>query len=394
MTSRDSGQTTYFAKTNSRYHNRVFGIKKADRRLHIYIIGKTGTGKSTLLASMAKQDMEKGEGLALIDPHGDLAEKILQQIPKERQSDLIYFNLADRQGSISFNPLEKVAPERMALAAAGLIEVFKKIWDEHWGARMEHILRNCVLTLLEQPEATLKDIPWLLTNATFRKTAVSRVNNPAVKQFWLGEFARYPVRLQVEVATPILNKIGAFLADTNLSRIVTQPKSSFKFRKIMDEGKILIVNLSKGQIGEGPAALMGALLVSRMGLAALSRADQPEEKRKDFFLYMDEFQNFTTLSLANMLSELRKYRLNMVLAHQYLSQLEIEVRDAIIGNVGTIMSFRLGLSDARFIEREFHPKFSADDLINLPNYAIFLKMAIDGKISKAFSGETIEPNKK
>jgi len=380
-------QITYFAQTNFRNEAKPFGIKKADRRSHMYVIGKTGTGKSTLLETLIRQDIVNGEGLALLDPHGDLVEKVLRAVPDKNKGDLIYFNVPDNP--LGFNPLEKVAPEKRTLAAAGLLDAFKKIWADSWGPRLEHILRNAFLALLDQPEATLTDVLRLLDDLTFRREICSRVYNSQVRDFWLREYENYPIRLRAEAIAPIQNKVGAFLTDPVLNRILTQKRSDFDLRHVMDEGKILLVNLAKGKIGADASSLLGALLVTKIGLAGLSRADVPEETRRDFYLYLDEFQNLATLSLANMLSELRKYRVNMVLSHQYLSQLDPQVKDAILGNTGTIISFRLGLTDAEMLAGEFYPFFSARDLINLPNYHIYLRLMIDGVVSQPFSAGTL-----
>lgn len=382
-------RVTYFARTNFRNEQKKFGIKKADRRSHMYVIGKTGTGKSTLLETVIRQDMENGEGLALLDPHGDLVEKILRVVPEQRRNDLVYFNVADYRNPLGFNPLENVPAEKRSLAASGLLDAFKKIWADSWGPRLEHILRNALLALLDQPEATLADVLRLLNDSDFRRAAALRVYNPHVRAFWLNEYENYPARLRAEAIAPIQNKVGAFLTNPILNSILTQPKSTFELRQVMDEGKILMVNLAKGKIGEDASALLGALLVTKIGLAGLSRADVQEESRRDFYLYMDEFQNFATLSLANMLSELRKYGVNTILSHQYLTQLDLQVRDAILGNVGTFVSFRLGLTDAEIIAREFYPVFSAKDLINLPNYHIYLRLMVDGVVSQPFSAETV-----
>jgi Type IV secretion-system coupling protein DNA-binding domain len=383
---------TYFGRTNFRNEHKRFGIKRADRRAHMYVIGKTGTGKSTLMETLIRQDIQNGEGVALLDPHGDLVDKILATIPEKRKADLIYFNVAENARPLGFNPLESVAPEKRPLAAAGLLDAFKKIWVDSWGPRLEHLLRNALFCLLDQPSATLADVLRLLNDSEFRRAAALRVYNSHVRDVWLNEYENYPARLRAEAIAPIQNKVGAFLASPVLSRILTQPKSSFDLRRVMDEGKILLVNLAKGKIGEDASALLGALLVTKIGLAGLSRADIQEERRRDFYLYLDEFQNLATLSLANMLSELRKYRVNMILSHQYLSQLDPQVRDAILGNTGTIISFRLGLTDAEILAGEFYPLFSARDLINLPNYHIYLRLMIDGVVSQPFSGETVEPS--
>jgi hypothetical protein len=383
---------TVIAQTNFRNGRRRFGIKRADRRAHMYVIGKTGTGKSTLLGSLIRQDIEAGEGVALFDPHGDLVERALASVPEHRTGDLIYFNVPDGSSPLGFNPLESVAPAKRPLAAAAMLEVFKKIWADSWGPRSEHILRNSFLALLDLPQATLADVLKLLDDEAFRRNVAGLVRNDQVRRFWLREYSGYPARFRAEAIAPIQNKVGAFLADPILHRIMTQPRSSFDLRRVMDDGKILLVNLAKGKIGGDGAALLGALLVSKIGLTALTRADVPEDNRRDFFLYLDEFQTFTTLSLATMLSELRKYRVNLILAHQYLSQLGPQLRDAILGNVGTLVSFRLGLADAELLAKEFYPAFTAGDLISLPNYEIYLKLMVDGAVSTPFSAETLPHN--
>src|SRR5213592_1970064 len=379
---------TFFAQTDFRDHRKIFGIRQSERRAHMYLIGKTGTGKSTLLETLIAQDVRDGQGLALLDPHGDLAERELAGVPDERRDDMIWFNVPDVSKPLGFNPLERVSPGKRPLAASGVLEVFKKIWADTWGPRMEHILRNALLALLDQPEATLADVLQLLSDKAYRRSAMAHVASARVRDFWLREYESYPLRFRIEAIAPIQNKVGAFLADPVLNGILAQPKSAFDLRRVMDDGQILLVNLAKGKIGENAAALLGALLVSKMGLAALSRADVLEEDRRDFFVYLDEFQNFTTLSLAGMLSELRKYRAGLILAHQYLTQLDPQVRDAILGNVGTIVAFRLGLPDAEIIGKEFYPEVSVEDLIGLPNYKIYLKLMIDGKVSRPFSAKS------
>jgi hypothetical protein len=357
----------------------------------MYVIGKTGTGKSTLLETMIRQDMDAGDGFALFDPHGDLVEKIFGAVPAERRNDLIYLNAPDRNQLYGFNPVGNVLEEKRPLAASGLLEVFKKIWIDSWGPRMEHILRNAILALLDRPNSTLADMPRLFDDKTFRRSALFYSRNEQVRYFWLNEYEKYPARLKAEAIAPIQNKVGAFLANPILKKIVTEPETKINLRRIMDERKILLVNLAKGKIGEDTAGLLGALLVSRIALAALSRTDLPEQERSDFFVYLDEFQNYTTLSMANMLSELRKYRTNLILAHQYLNQLDENVRDAILGNTGTIICFRIGAEDADVIAREFAPYVRAEDLVNLSNYNVYVKVMVDGVVSRPFSGETMTP---
>lgn len=382
---------TFFGETNFRNQRVRFGIKQADRRAHMYIIGKTGTGKSTLLETLIKQDMASGHGLAVLDPHGDLVEKVLANLPDHRKQDLIYFNVPDDSQPLGLNPLERIAPRKRPLAASGLLEAFKKIWADSWGPRLEHIMRNALLALLDQPEASLADVLRLLDDRSYRRSIAAKIDSMQVREFWLKEYENYPARFRIEAIAPIQNKVGAFLSNPVLSRILTQPKNAFHLRRVMDEGKILLVNLAKGKIGEDTAALLGALLMTRMSLAALSRADTTEASRRDFYLYLDEFHSFTTLSLATMLSELRKYRVNMIFAHQYLSQLDLQVRDAILGNVGTMISFRIGVADAEILAKEFYPEFSIKDLISLPNYQVYLKLMINGMISAPFSAQTIKP---
>lgn len=384
-------EITYFATADFRNRQASFGIKRTDRRAHMYILGKTGTGKSTLLETLIRQDLSSGHGLSLLDPHGDLIEKILTLVPEERRSDVIYFDATNSKGPLGFNPLECIAAPYRPLAASGLLSVFHHIWADSWGPRLEHILRNVLLALLDQPIATLADIPRLLDDNAFRRQAVAKVSNEQVRNFWLKEYAGYPARFRAEAIAPLQNKVGAFLANPIIHKIVAQEKSAFRLRQIMDEGKILLINLSKGKIGSDTSTLLGALIVSRLGLAALSRANQPEDERGDFYLYLDEFHNFTTLSLAGMLSELRKYRLNLILAHQYLAQLDERLLAAILGNVGTIISFRIGPADAEAIGQEFAPEFSPTDLMNLPNYHIYLKLMIDGRVSRPFSAKTLPP---
>lgn len=384
---------TPLAITNFRDIKKRFGIKGKNRRGHMYIIGKTGTGKSTLIANMVLSDMEKGNGLALIDPHGDLAEEVLHYVPKDRSSQVIYFNPADLEYPIAFNPLEKVAPDSHHLVASGLISVFKKIWSEFWGPRLEHILRHSILTLLYYPDSTLLDVSRLLTDKGFREEVLRHVNHPQIREFWFYEFDKYSAWLRSQAISPILNKMGHFITSLPLRNIVGQKENSFNFREVMDQGGIFIANLAKGKIGEDNCALLGAMLVTKIQLAALNRADLPEGKRRPFYLYVDEVHNFLTLSFSDILSEARKYGLNLVLAHQYLAQLEDSIKEAILGNVGTIISFRVGAEDARYLAREFYPAFHEHDLINLPSHHIYLKLMIDGVSSRPFSAVTLSPNK-
>jgi len=357
----------------------------------MYIVGKTGMGKSALLENMAIQDIERGKGVAFIDPHGEAAERLLDFVPSKRINDVIYFNPADLDYPIGFNVMEKVGSEYKHLVSSGLMGVFKKIWPDVWSARMEYILNNSILALLEYPDSTLLGINRMLADPDYRKKVVEKVTDPIIKSFWVNEFARYTGRYEVEATAAIQNKVGQFISAPLIRNIVGQVKSSIDMREIMDKGKILIVNLSKGKIGEDNSLLLGALLITKLQLAAMSRVDVPEEKRKDFFLYVDEFQNFATESFVNILSEARKYRLALILAHQYISQMEERVRDAVFGNVGTIISFRVGAEDAEYLEKEFAPEIKTIDLVNLAKYHIYLKLMIDGVATRPFSAQTLPP---
>jgi uncharacterized protein DUF87 len=386
---RPDARVTFFAETNHRNNNIPFGIRQSDRLAHMYAIGKTGTGKSTLLETLIRQDIQNYQGLALLDPHGDMVEKIMENIPDHRKNDVVYFDITDPTQPLGYNPLKRVAKEKRPLAASGLLEVFKKMWEDAWGPRMEHLLRNAILALLDYPTATLPDILRMFYDESFRKQVCTYSTNPQVKSFWLQEYQNYTPRLKVDAAAPIQNKVGAFLADPNLYRIFTETEKTIHVRRIMDEGKILLINLSKGKIGEDSSALLGGLLVTTISLAAFSRADTPEHKRRNFFLYIDEFQNFTTMSMANMTAELRKYHVGLILANQYLDQLDPGIRDAVLGNIGTLISFRLGPKDAPFIAKEFSPKFDLFNVMSLPNYHIYLKLMIEGSPSKPFSANTL-----
>ena len=382
---------TYLAKTDFRNSQHLFGIKREDRFSHVYIVGKTGTGKSTLMESMALQDLDRGHGFALVDPHGDLVERIANLVPPHRRSDVLYVNAADPTQPYGYNPLRQVRRDRIALAASGMMEVFKKMWPEAWGVRMEHILRNVLMALLEQPAATLHDVLRLISDSKYRKSIAASLKNETVRTFLQKEFERFTFGYRADGIAPIQNKVGAFLADPLLNRILTSPEQDLHIRRIMDEGQVLLVNLAKGRIGEDSSSLLGGLLVTTIGLAGYSRADIDPARRRDFFVYVDEFQSFTTLALANMLSEMRKYRLGFTVAHQYLHQLEPDVRHAVLGNTGTIISFRVGAEDAPYLSREFTNVFDQIDLVQLPNYRIYLKLMIDGTPSMPFIAVTNRP---
>lgn len=382
---------TKFAKTNFRNREVTFGIKTDDRRRHMYIIGKTGMGKTNLLEHLAIQDIRNGHGIAYVDPHGDTSEKLIQMIPPERIRDVIYFNPSDQDFPISFNVMEKVDPAYRHLVASGLVGVFKKLWADSWGPRLEYILRNAVLALLEHPNSTLLGVMRILVDKKYQKEVVGSITDPVVRSFWVDEFTKWNERVLQEVIAPIQNKVGQFLSSSLVRNIVGQSESSFNIREAMDSRKIIILNLSKGRIGEDNSALLGAMMITKIQLAAMARVDTPEQERKDFYLYVDEFQNFATESFANILSEARKYRLNLILANQYVNQIDEIVRDAIFGNAGTLISFRVGATDAEFLEKEFEPVFLQNDIINLPKYHIYLKLMIDGIAGDAFSAVTLPP---
>jgi type IV secretory pathway TraG/TraD family ATPase VirD4 len=357
----DAGHVIHIARVDFRNDGRVFGIKDEDRFLHVYVIGKTGTGKSTLLETMALQDLERGNGFALIDPHGDLVARIAARIPASQRHRVFYLNATDPAQPYGYNPLRHVAEDRIALAASGMMDVFKKMWPDAWGVRMEHILRNVLMALLEQPDATLHDVLRIFSDSEFRKRIAKSLRNDTVRTFLLKEFEKFSFGYRADGTAPIQNKVGAFLADPLLNRILTAPDKDLHIRQIMDQGQVLLVNLAKGHIGEDSSSLLGGLLVTTIGLAAFSRADTPPAGRRPFFVYVDELQSFTTLALANMLSELRKYRVGFTLAHQYLHQLEPDIRHAVLGNAGSIISFRVGVEDAPYLVREFQPKFACMD---------------------------------
>ncbi|MBI2024594.1 MAG: type IV secretion system DNA-binding domain-containing protein [Candidatus Harrisonbacteria bacterium] len=385
----------YFGLVSFRGQSKKFGIKIDDRRRHMYLIGKTGMGKTTMLENMIVADIKAGHGVAVVDPHGDLADKILDFIPPERVKDTVYFDPADINHPIAFNPLEKVGGEFRHLIASGLMGVFKKIWPDVWSARMEYILNNALLTLLEFPDSTILGVMRLLSDKEYRKGLVDRLQDPVIKGFWVNEFARYAQKFETEATAAIQNKIGQFVANPLVRNILGQSRSALNLRKAMDDQKILIFNLSKGKIGEDNSALLGSMIITRLQLAAMSRVDLPERDRKDFYLYVDEFQNFATDSFANILSEARKYRLCLILAHQYIRQLihefNTKVRDAVFGNVGTLVTFRVGAEDAEFLEKELMPEFVIQDIVNLPKAHCYIKLMIDGVSSRPFSAVGIGP---
>ncbi len=381
----------FFGRTNFRSQLRKFGIKTDDRRRHMYLIGKTGVGKTTLLENMVLADIYLGHGLGLVDPHGDFAEKIIDYIPEHRIEDVVYFNPADTDWPTAFNILEAVSADHKHLIASGLMGVFKKIWPDVWSARMEHIMNMCILSLLENPGNTLLGINRILVDRDFRRKMIVGIKDPVVKAFWITEFEQWQDKFRSEAIAPIQNKVGQFLSTSLIRNIVGQPTSTIVPREFMDSRKIVIINLAKGRVGEDASRLMGGMLITKMQLSAMERVDIAEKDRQDFYLYIDEFQNFATESFANILSEARKYRLALIMAHQYIEQLEEEVASAVFGNVGTIVSYRVGAGDAEKLAVEFAPRFVEEDLVNLPKYNVYLKLMIDGIASDAFSATTLPP---
>ena len=387
-------RVTYFAATDARGKYIPFGIKSKDRDRHMYVIGKTGMGKSTLLENMAIQDIRNGEGLVFIDPHGGTVERLLDYIPEERVKDVVYFAPFDMEHPIAFNVMEDVGYDKRHLVVSGLMATFKKIWEDAWSARMEYILTNTLLALLEYPDATLLGVNRMYTDKEYRKKVVDNVRDPVVKDFWTKEFANYGDRYTQEATPAIQNKIGQFTGNPLIRNIIGQPKSSFDIRTMMDERKILIINLSKGLVGETNMRLIGSMLTTRIFLAAMSRADLSGEKLAKlphFYFYVDEFQNFANETFAEVLSEARKYRLNLIIAHQYIEQMEEEVRDAVFGNVGTTVVFRVGPFDAEVLETIFLPHFTKEDVVTLDKRQVYLTLMIDGVGSAPFSAVTIPP---
>ncbi|MBI2405965.1 MAG: type IV secretion system DNA-binding domain-containing protein [Candidatus Harrisonbacteria bacterium] len=392
-----SKDVVYFGKTDFRNAERLFGIKRNDRRQHMYVMGKTGTGKSVLLHNLILQDILNGDGVCVVDPHGELVEGVLEKIPQSRLKDVIYFNPADTEFPMGFNPLELPDPKYKHLVASGLMGIFTKIWSNVWSARMEYILNNAILALLDTPNTTLLGISRLLVDKDYRQQIISNLKDPVVKAFWMNEYEEWQDKFRNEAIAPIQNKVGQFLSTAIVRNVVGQSKSTIDIFKLMNEQKIFLVNVSKGRIGEDNSALMGAMIITKIQLAAMERVRIPEEDRRDFYLFVDEFQNFATDSFAGVLSEARKYRLNLIIAHQYVGQLvtdvSTKVRDAVFGNVGTMIIFRVGAADAEFLENEFEPEFVIQDIVNLPNYRIYLKLMVDGITVRPFSAMTLPPFK-
>ncbi len=391
---------TFLGQTTFRNEMKKFGIKTDDRRRHIFILGKTGTGKTEFLLNTALQDINRGYGVGFFDPHGETAEKLLDFVPSERINDVLYFNPADLEFPLAFNIFEEVDDSKRNLVSSNLLAVFRKIWPEIWSARIEYILGNCILALLEYPNSTLLGIHRLLADPDYRKKVCEKITDPMVKTFWLQEFSRYQGEDSEAVAT-LKNKISQIVFNPLIRNMVGQSKSKIDFKELV-KGKILIANLARGKIGEDNSKLLGVFLITKLYLAILSRADIPEEERNDYYLYLDEFQNFSFKGFVNILSEARKYKLNLVLGNQYLSQLDeitpsgkiTDVKDAIFGNIGTIISFRLGAEDGKFLEREFLPEFSANDFVNLEKFNTYLRLMVQGVAARPFSAQTLPPPQK
>ncbi|MCD8527116.1 type IV secretion system DNA-binding domain-containing protein [Candidatus Woesebacteria bacterium] len=377
-----------FGKTEFKNQAQIFGIKREDRRRHMYAIGKSGTGKSTLLANMIINDLKHGEGLAVVDPHGDLIDTVLNYIPKSRINDVIVLDPADPEAVVQINLFEAGSSVHRELVASGIIGIFQKMYGYSWGPRLEYILRNTLLTLLHH-EAKLEDILRILNDKKYRDEIAEKTDDKVLRNFWFYEFNRLNEKQRTEAVSPIMNKVGQFVTSPLIRAVVNTRKSSIDIEQIMNEGKILLVNVSQGRLGEDNAALLGAMIITKIQLAAMNRVYLDEEKRRDFYLYIDEFQNFATTSFVKILSEARKYRLNLILANQYIDQIPEEVRTAIFGNAGNMVSFILGASDADHLQKEFGNKYSAEDLVSLGRYQIITRLLIDGHVSQPFPAHTL-----
>tara|TARA_R110000868_G_scaffold162329_12_gene393509 strand:+ start:33444 stop:34655 length:1212 start_codon:yes stop_codon:yes gene_type:complete len=391
MPNQKETKVRHFARVRFRIDERLFGIKHEDRFQHTYIVGKTGTGKTTLLETLIAGDLADGHGCAILDPHGDLAERVFENAKALGREDIVYLDPADPACAFAYNPLAPTLAIYRPLVAASLLEVFRMMWSDAWGSRMEHVLRMALLALLDQPKASLPDILILLTSASFRKSILPNIKNDTVKRYWQKEFPKYSYRYQADAIAPIQSKVGALLADPRLLRFFTDKQGQLRLRRIMDGRQVFIINLAKGRLGADSSRLVGGVLATMLALAAFSRASLPEAEREAFFVYIDEFQNFTTLAIAQMLSELRKYRLGLIMAHQYFHQLDDDIRRAALGNAGTLIAFRVGAEDAAYLAKEFEPKFDRLDLLNLANHNIYLRLMTDGAPSKPFSARTILP---
>lgn len=378
-----------FAQTEFKNETQIFGIKDIDRRRHMYVIGKSGTGKSTLLANMIINDLKRGKGLAVVDPHGDLVETVLDFIPSNRINDVVYLNPADPEYTVRMNLLEDTGTAHKELIASGIIAIFQKLYAHSWGPRLEYILRNTLLTLVEKDQSTMEDVVKILTNAKFRQKVVEKINDPVLKNFWVDEFAHMGDKLRAEAVSPILNKIGQFVTSPLIRNVINYPTSSFDLADVMDNRKILLANLSQGKLGEDNATLLGAMLITKIQLTAMNRVYVPEEQRQDFYLYVDEFQNFATSSFIKILSEARKYRLSLILANQYIDQVDMEVRKAIFGNAATLATFLVGAQDASLLSAEFGQQYTPEDLVSIGKHQVVLKLSVDGMTSVPFPAYTL-----
>lgn len=368
-----------------------FGISAIDQRQHIYIIGKTGSGKTTLLRNLILQHIALGRGVGLIDPHGDLAEELLRHIPPHRADHLVYFNPADLEFPIGLNPLAHVAPDSRHLVASGIVSAMKGIWRDSWGPRLEYILYNAVSALLNCRNATLLGVNRMLMDATYRAQMMRQITDPFLRAFWAEEYAGYDERFKREAIAPIQNKLGQFLLNPVIRNILGQVKSKVSIPLLMDHERLFIANLSKGRLGEDKANLLGSLLTTQFQLGAMERANCPEEERRDFYLFIDEFQNFSTDAFASILAEARKYRLCLILSHQYIDQLSLPVRQAVFGNVGTLIAFRIGHTDAEVMETEFGNTFSVNMLADLNRYEAVVKLLEDGTNKMPFLAKMLPP---
>lgn len=376
---------SYFAKTNFHNEGKLFGIFQKDRLMHTYILGKTGTGKTNLLTTLILQDMIHNRGCAVFDVHGDLIEQIKAHAPTHRIRDIIVIDPSNPLSQIRYNPLKKVGEEKKSLVVGGILDAFSKLWKASWGAKLEHILRYIILTLILQPKAHLGDITNIIHSSAFRDSCISRINNADILRFWQYEFPKYTKQDLI----PILNKVGAFLAHPSVKRFFIENPKDISLRHLMDTQKIILIDISKGKIGSDAAHLVGSILISSFANASFTRINEQRDLRVPFHIYLDEFHNYTSESIIGMLSELRKFKVSLNLAHQYLYQLSTDIRNAVLGNVGTIISFRTGQQDAQYLAKEMYPVFESSDFTSLENFDIYLKLMINGKPSKAFSATTI-----
>ena len=386
----DTKEVSFFGETNYRNQKWRFGIKRIDRRRHMYVVGKTGSGKSKLLELLLISDIINGHGCCLLDPHGDLASELLKFVPKNRIKDVVYVDPSDRDFPIGFNPLEYVEDyETRQHLSTFFISIFKKLFAASWNQRMEHLIRYITLALLETSDSNVLGIPRMLADTPFRQRVIMQIKDPVVKGFWTNEFSASAEQYSREAVVPILNKVGQFIANPVVRNMIGQKKNNLDFGKFMNEGKIVLLNISKGKLGDDNTALLGAMFITKIQQAALARANTPEEERRDFYFYVDEFQNFATEAFSSILSEARKYHLNLTIAHQYIAQLPEDVKATAFGNVGSLIVFPVGGDDAAYLAKEFNPVFEASDLINLSVREMYIKMSVDGKLTRPFSARTI-----